>query len=188
MSARASSTPNRKDRPAVGAFVEGAVQCERIEVEAIDITRRLDGKTFCEVCQPDAPPAMFSVYLRSKTEDGGLARCIADFSHPQDAVQWAQELGRQAALSVDVRFDLQKINALPIEVGENVIVGVDVFSALCGRVVTIDDAGRAVLADCYDLFGPLTVPAGPVSVRSCRRFWEEPRLLGLRDLASALAA
>ncbi len=187
MSASATFIPDRKERPAISAFVEDAAQAACIEVEAIYITRLLDGQTCCEVCPPDAPPAMFSVYLRRKTEDGGLARCIADFSHPQDAVEWAQDLGRKAGLSVDVRFDLQKIDAMPVEVGENVIVAVDVFNAVCGRVVTVDSAGRAVLDDCHDMFGPVKGPQRSVSVGSCRRFWEKPRTLGLQDLTNAMA-
>lgn len=179
------TTPSIKAPPPVSALAEAAGQSQCIEVEAIYCRQRLDGSSYFEVCLPDEPPCCFSVYLREKAAKGGLAQCVADFSRPDDAVAWARKTGAHFGLPVDVRFDLNAIKKLPIEVGEHVIVGMD-FNAVCGTVNTLDDAGMASLTDCHDLFGPrggARVPAG-----SCQRFWESPRMLGTADLIRTAAS
>lgn len=179
------TTPSIKAPPPVSALAEAAGQSQCIEVEAIYCRQRLDGSSYFEVCQPDEPPCCFSVYLREKATKGGLAQCVADFSRPDDAVAWAQKTGAHFGLPVDVRFDPDAINKLPIEVGENVIVPLD-FNAVCGTVVTLDDAGMATITNAHDLFGP--AKSGRVLVSHCLRFWETPRRLNIGDLIRTAAS
>lgn len=179
------TTPPIKAPPSASTLTEAASQSQSIEVEAIYCRKRLDRSSYFEICLPDEPPCYFSVYMRKKAESGGDAQWIADFNHPDESTAWAQKAGSLFGLPVDVRFDPDAINKLPIEVGEHVIVDLD-FNAICGTVNTLDDAGLASLKDCYDIFGAhkgVRVPA-----RSCRRFWECPRMLGAADLIRIAAS
>lgn len=185
MSEDVRTTPSIKAPPPVSALTEAASQSQCIEVEALYCRKRLDGSSYFDVCLPDEPPCCFSIYMRKKAENGGIAQWIADFNHPHEAIAWAQKTGAHFGLLVVVRFDLNAINKLPIEVGEHVIVGMD-FNAVCGTVNTLDDAGMASLTDCYDIFGAhkgVRVPAG-----SCGRFWTSPRMLGTADLTRTAAS
>lgn len=178
--------PNRTPQPATDDFLAAASLSDGIEVEGVHGFKLLDGTQVWEVCTPiwevtsePSAPDMFSVYLRKKKEHGGLAQCIADFCHPEDAVVWAQKLGAEAGLAVDIRFDLQAIEKLQVGIGENVIV-LQGFNALCGRITAIASDGRATMSDCHDLFGPTS--GHPVWVSECRRFWEKPRTLSEADI------
>lgn len=182
-----ASAPTR-DHPSkprtIQPFVESAAKYASIEVEAIALRagESIDVGGHCEVCQPGDRPDMFSVYLRQKPETGGLAECIADFSHPDDAVSWASDLARQMSIDLSVRMDVEGIKRSPVGVGESVIAPLD-FNAICGSVESVDEDGVAILKDCFDIFGP--VGKARISLGHCRRFWEAPRLLGMSDLFRA---
>lgn len=167
-------------------FLETATVFSAIEVEAIVLrdAKSFNAQAHCEVCQPGDLPDMFSVYLRHKPEEGGLARCVADFTHPDDAIAWASDLARQMCIELHVGMDLEAIKARPISVGESVIFQLD-MNAICGSVESVDELGVAVLFNCFDMFGQLG--KSRISLGHCRRFWEPPRLLGMEDIIRAAA-
>lgn len=184
MKASAPTRSNPMKPRSIQPFVDSAVKYCAIEVEAIALRagENIDVGGHAEVCQPGECPDMFSVYLREKPEEGGLAECIADFSHPDDAVAWASDLARAMAVDLRVHMDVDGLKSSPVGVGESVIAPLD-FNAICGSVESIDADGAAVLTDCFDLFGPMG--KARISLGHCRRFWEAPRLLGMGDLFRA---
>lgn len=185
MNASAPTRTQPVKPPSLKPFVEAAEKYASIEVEAVAFvhSEEADVGGHCEVCEPGRRPDMFSVYLRQKPEHGGLAECIADFSHPDDAIAWAVDLARKMGVDHDIRFCVEAIRNGPIGVGESVIAPLD-FNAICGSVESLDPRGVAILKDCFDIFGSMGHKAR-IDIRHCQRFWDAPRLLGTADLIQA---